>query len=219
MRRNSLSKLATFHFPFSLSLLSSNASFSSTPEEIASRAELTRTHESVGRTVAEMHANMAKAQADVLRAFETKTNSIQNIHSQVAAHEREVMELAKAMGDPNTDPDVLWGRFQKMGIEITDSGFKDTRNDALLRQLEDVSRTDNIVDLRSISNAINALAQETEEARSGVQTLMDKISDAPDIAKDVVEQHIHQEAERKGIDPKVAAQLIRDVSNRASKKL
>lgn len=199
--------------------MTTNLAVYRTPEELARRKELMETNDRIGRKITEAHDLIAKAQADTLKTLARQSTSIHEVHRDLSDHEKQMQELSQLMSDPDADPDKIFGQFQKMQLEVTDSGIVSRKEEEYLIKLENISKSQEIVDLKAISEALGNLAKETNETNFEVQEMIKNVPERKYIGDDTIAEHAQREAETRGIDPKIAAQIVRDVTARASKKL
>lgn len=190
-----------------------------TPEEIARRKELLENSELIGRKITETQTLIAKAQADTLKALTRKSIAMHELHREVEDHEKDMKDLSKLMSDPDADPDRIFGAFQKLSLEVTDSGITSRKQEEYLIKLENVSKSEEIVNLKEIAEAMESLTKQVSSTSIEVQEMIKNAPEKKFIGDDTIAEHAQREAESRGIDPEVAAKLIRDVTARGTKKL
>lgn len=141
------------------------------------------------------------------------------IEKEMKFQDAKTRELMKLMESEEVDPVKLFGLMQQMKLEPTENGFVDHGSAHLKSKLTEISDTKNIIDLQEMAKAMAELS----EAQAKTDSLMESMAKTAPKPKYATKEELQdvavEQAQRQGMDAATAAKLVRQVTERGSKKL
>lgn len=162
----------------------------------------------------ELHELVAKSQAEAIRSISARTTEVYTLNLKLKQQQDAMKDFVQLMNSPDANPELIFGQMQKLGIELTEDGVKMREMEETHQRIQALTKVDQIVDLRKLTSAVNELGKETAKVQSQADSLLDSVPPPKYITEELIKQQMMEEAEKKLIDPKIAAEFVKSVGKK-----